>query len=121
LEQQTTLNEEKAQKESFLSGNTTSEQHASTNRLSPLTSASHEKETKLTNQTSLPSFIPVFVAKCPGCNLTEELKVCEFCQYPKCSACIEKHQQAEKISQEKAKMEAQIDCLRKRTGKEHLF
>jgi hypothetical protein len=58
---------------------------------------------------------PAFFAKCNGCQVNRELKACEFCQYPECAACIEKHREADKLSQKKAMLETKIDSLRQQT------
>jgi hypothetical protein len=68
------------------------------------------KGKKQTKQSDTTLDIPVIFAKCTGCEMSGELKACEFCQYPECAACIEKHRQADKLSQTK------VDTLRQRTG-----
>jgi hypothetical protein len=64
---------------------------------------------------------PVIIAKCTGCQVNGELKACAFCQYPECAACIEKHRQADKLSQAKAIFETKIDYLRQQTGESNYY
>ncbi len=72
-----------------------------------------KKGNKRSNETSA---TPVIFAKCNGCQMSGQLTACEFCQYPECAACIEKHRQADKLSQTKAMIQTKIDSLRQQTG-----
>jgi hypothetical protein len=69
-----------------------------------------------TAQSTTAASTPVIFAKCNGCQVSAELQACQFCQYPECAACIEKHREADKLSERKAMLEARIDCLRQQTG-----
>jgi hypothetical protein len=71
---------------------------------------------KGTKQANATLATPAFFAKCNGCQVRGELKACNFCQYPECTACIEKHREADKLSQTKAMFETKTDCIRRQTG-----
>ncbi len=75
-----------------------------------------KKGNKQAKQANATLATPIFFAKCTGCQVNGELKACQFCQYPECTACIEKHREADKLSQRKAMLETRIDSLRQQTG-----
>jgi hypothetical protein len=76
-----------------------------------------KKGNKQTNQSNATSTAPFIFAKCTGCQVNGQLIACEFCEYPECATCIEKHRQEDTLSQMKAMIRTRIDSLRQQTGK----
>ena len=79
-----------------------------------------KKGNKKTKQSVLVITTPVIFAKCAGCRVNAELQPCEFCQFPKCMACIGKHREADKLSQSQAMLQTKINHLRQQTGEKYL-